>query len=330
MLLVDGLGWQLLRIGADAAPYLSAHAAPTILDVGFPSTTATSLGSLGTGLAVGAHGLLGYELVAPDGLGVLNLLRWDDRPDPLAFQPAPTVFERVAAARVPVTRVLPARFATSGLTRAALRGGAFVPADTHGERVAAVVAALASVPSALVYAYDGGLDATGHRHGCGSPAWRHELAHVDRMVEQLAANLPAGSTLVVTGDHGMVDVPAAARVDVGADAELADGVRLVVGEPRARYLHTLPGADDDVLACWRERLGARASVYARDEAIAAGLFGPVRGPHRARIGDVVVVARDDLAVVDSRTMPPELLALVGMHGARSDAERLVPLLVVRR
>ena len=330
VLLVDGLGAQLLDEHAAAAPTLAGmrRTGPP-LTAGFPSTTATSMGSLGTGLPPGAHGLLGYEVALPGQDKVLNQLAWDDDVDPLAWQPRSTGFEHAAAAGIAVTRIGPRAFAGSGLTTAALRGGDFVGADAPGERVAAAAAALRRGHRSLVYVYYGDLDATGHRAGAGSEAWRLQLEHVDRLAAQLADRLPADTALWVTADHGMVDVPADARVDLAEQPELSDGVRMLAGEPRARYVHVRSGAAADVLATWRARLGDRMDVWSREEAVAAGWFGPVDARVLARIGDVVAVAREPVAVLDSRRDHPELLRLIGMHGSVTDAEMLVPLLEVR-
>jgi hypothetical protein len=334
--LVDGLGLAQLLDHAEHAPYLSglvADADPgrAALSAGFPATTATSMGSLGTGLPPGSHGLLGYELAIPGSDRVLNALRWDlDAVDPLAWQPRRTVFERAADAGVATTRIGPAFFERSGLTVAAMRGGTFLPAESEGERIAAAVDALRTGDRAFVYAYYGDLDATGHRTGVGSRAWRLQLELVDRMVAQLAERLPRGATLLVTADHGMVDVPADKRFDLALDHGLADGVRVLAGEARARYVHTRDGATDDVLAAWRERLGDVMWVLSREEAVAAGWFGP-QVPERslARIGDVVAAARAPVAVVDSARERPELLRLVGLHGSLTESELTVPLLEVR-
>ena len=333
VLLVDGLGAQLLEQHASLAPHLAAMSAASHQDpltAGFPSTTATSMGSFGAGLPPGAHGLLGYEVAVPGGDGVLNELAWDDRVDPRAWQPRSTVFERASAQGMSVSRVGPGFFDGSGLTEAALRGGRFIAAETEGERIAAAAAALLQGRRSLVYVYYGDLDATGHRCGVDSEAWRMQLEIVDRMVAQLIARLPAGAGLWVTADHGMVDVPLDARVDLVTEPELREGVRLLVGEPRARYVHTRPGAQADVLATWQERLGDRMDVWSRDEAVAGGWFGTRVDEHLLpRIGDVVAVAREPVAVVDSKREAPELLRLVGLHGSVTDAEMLVPLLELR-
>ena len=331
VLLIDGLGAGLLAAHAAEAPFLASLApGREPIDAGFPATTATSMGSLGTGLPPGAHGLLGYEVAIPGSEGLLNLLSWDDTVDPRTWQPEETVFQRASADGVEVTQVGPARFEGSGLTVAAMRGGRFLAAESTGERVAAAAAALGRGRRSLVYAYYGHLDGTGHRSGCASLAWRLQLAHVDRMARQLAELLPPGGVLLVTADHGMVDVPVTGRVDLAVEPDLRAGVRLLAGEARARYVHALPGAAEDVLAAWRARLGGSAWVLSRDEAIEAGWFGPaVPDRLRGRIGDVVAAARERVSVVDSRRERAEQVALVGLHGSLSDDELLVPLLELR-
>jgi hypothetical protein len=126
----------------------------------------------------------------------------------------------------------------------------------------------------------------------------------------------------------MVDAPHALRIDLAYDAELAHNVRHVGGEPRSLQLYCEPDAADDVLATWRDRVGARAWVLSRDEAVGHGLFGAVSEQVLPRIGDVIVAMRDNFAIVDSRTSRPALLALLGLHGSLTPAEMAVPLLRV--
>lgn len=329
--LVDGLGYAALRRHADLAPFLVEHMGgrPPVT-AGFPTTTVASLGSVGTGLPPGAHGLVGYQVAVPGTEGRLhNLLRWSGEVDPLEWQPRPTVFERADASGVAVTQVGPAAFKKTGFTRAALRGARYRAANSVGEWLSDAVAAAGEGDRSLVYVYLGDLDATGHRRGCTSRAWRTELAHTDGIVRRLRAALPADTDLLVTGDHGMVDVPDDARVDADTTAALRDGVAALGGEARARYVYARPGAAADVLATWAETMGDRMWVVSRDEAVAAGWFGPAVGPQVAeRIGDVVAAAQGDAAVVASRTEPIES-RLVGMHGSLTADELLVPLVVAR-
>ncbi|MDD7965607.1 alkaline phosphatase family protein [Actinomycetospora lemnae] len=349
LLLVDGLGADLLDAHADRAPALAELAARgRTLVAGFPATTAVSVTTLGTGLPPGEHGIVGYSMgvpplddpAAPADV-VLNTLRWcahgaadpvDLRTElpPEQVQGAPTVLQRAARAGVAVTTVAPEIQRRSGLTRAALRGGRFRGVTALGDLGAEVLDALqtdAAEERTFVYAYHGDLDMVGHAHGPGSRPWRLQLAVVDRLVAAIAEDLPADTVLAVVADHGMVGTDAGWRVDVDTTPALLAGVRRLAGEARVRHVFAADGALDDVVAAWREELGEAAWVRTRDEAIAEGWFGgAVTDTARGRIGDVVAAARGNWTLVRSRIEPRET-ALVGHHGSLTDAEQRVPLLL---
>jgi hypothetical protein len=269
--------------------------------------------------------MVGYTVALPDRSGLHHHLRWDGPVDPVAWQPVPTVFESAVADGVAVTRVAKAAFEDSGLTRAALRGGRYAAADDAGRRRAVVRQALQDGP-ALVYAYLSALDYAGHGFGPGSPAWRSALAEVDAEVAGMVADLPSGTGLIVTGDHGMVGIRERDRVDLDADPGYWRDVVLLGGEPRARHVYTVEGAAESVAAAWRERLGERAWVRTRQQAIEDGWFGPtVTADAAARIGDVVAAATATWALVTPSREPKES-ALAGMHGSLTPAEQAVPLL----
>jgi Type I phosphodiesterase / nucleotide pyrophosphatase len=326
LLVIDGLGWELLRAHPAAAPFLSELAVSgRPLTAGFPATTATSLASLGTGRPPGQHGLLGYQVAVPGSGRLLNALRWDRRVDPVGWQPGTTIFERAEAAGIRACRVALSSLQRTGLSIAAMRGAEYYGADTMGALVAQTASAARHRDRTLVLAYHGELDATGHAWGCGSDAWRYHLGHVDKLAEQLAGALPQGTALYITADHGMVDIGPRDRIDVDARPELLAGVALLGGEPRARHVYAEPGAGADVLAAWRESLGSRAWVASRPEAIAEGWFGPVDPGLAARIGDVVAAPAGAWALVATVAEPRES-ALIGMHGSLTSADQLVPLL----
>jgi hypothetical protein len=327
VLLLDGLGWNLLRRNAELAPYL-ASLLPTgrRLTAGVPSTTAASLTSLGTGLPPGAHGIVGYSSIVPETGALLNALAWDAPVDPRSWQPHRTVFERVAAAGVATRNVSKARFDNSGLTVAAFRGSAHRGADTVEDRLDATRFASREGKSSLVYVYDSQLDYTGHGQGCESWPWRKELAAADTFASQVRSALPRDAVLVVVADHGMIDVAPECRVDLDVEPELTDGLRLIGGESRFRHLYCMDGAVADVLATYRARLGDQALVLTREEAIGRGWFGPVEDRVAPRLGDVIVASLGAVALVASRRFPQEA-ELIGLHGSLTDDEMAIPLLV---
>jgi hypothetical protein len=324
--LVDGLGANLLQRYAEHAPYLASlltdHEPGT---AGVPSTTATSLTSLGTGLTPGTHGLVGFTSRVPETGKLLNALFWDKSVDPLQWQPHPTAFSRLTDAGVRVDVVNKREFDRSGLTIAAHRGAGYIGADRIGERIAAAVAGSARHPS-LTYTYDGDLDWTGHRYGVDSPQWLQQLAAIDAEAVQLREALPHEVRLVVVADHGMVDATPASRLDVDDHPELRDGVVLLGGEARFRHLYVADGATSSVAACWAETLGDRAEVLTREQAVERGWFGAVTEPVLPRLGDVVAAARGSVGMFSSQDFSYEM-SLVGLHGSLTPDEMLIPILV---
>lgn len=335
--LIDGLGWEQVRAHPAEAPFLTSLLGSSRggtgrpLTAGFPATTATSLASVGTGLPPGAHGLTGYTVRDPDTGDLMNQLRWRPWTPPHVWQPYPTVFRLADAAGVHTAQVSSPAFEDTPLTKVALSGGTFHGRLSGEDRMDFTARQLAGADRALVYTYYSEVDGAGHRFGVDSDAWRDQLVHADRLVQRLAEQLPARSALYVTADHGMVDIPfdEESRIDFDEDWELRAGVALLGGEGRARHVYAVPGAENDVLACWREVLGDRFWVAGREEAVEAGWFGPrVEERVHGRIGDVVAAAHDDVALTASLAEPHES-AMAGMHGSMTAAEQLVPLLEIR-
>jgi len=334
VLLIDGLGWNLLRRHAAHAPFLASLAGRP-LTAGFPTTTATSLASLGTGLPPGQHGLTGYTSLVEKVGEPVNWLRWQvapsgasllDRLVPEQVQPLPTAFERAERAGVTVSVVSSYAFRGSGLTRAVLRGGSYLPVFTAADTATTVAAAARGRRPSLIYCYNSELDLIGHGCGCSSDAWRVQLTLIDRAVQLLAERLPAGVRLLVTADHGMVDVPESAKIDYDADPALSEGVEAIAGEARVRYLHVADGQLAAVRQRWLDRVGNTIAMLSRDEVIDRGWFGPVVSDiARQRIGDLVALATEPVAVVRRRA-EQRLALMTGQHGGLTEEELLVPLL----
>lgn len=327
VLLVDGLGWHQIADAVAEAPTLAALAATSRpITCGFPSTTPTSLVSLGTGAASGAHGLLAFTSVLPGTDTVLVHTMWHDDPDPAVYQPVPLLFDRARAAGLDVVAVNRAMFAGTGLTKVVTGHRDYHPIQDSSELVAAVSAELAAGKQ-LIYTYHPEVDATGHEYGYGSPVWRTAMRQADELVVRLIEALPPGAALVVTADHGHLVSPPDHRIDLDSVPELTAGVRQIAGEPRVRHIHTVPGAEADVLAAYRETLGKVAWVGTRAEAVATGWYGPFAPGHAERLGDVMVICEGDWSLQATAHEPERASRLIGYHGARTRIEMEIPLLV---
>ncbi len=328
LLLVDGLGADVIAEYKEFVPTLSrlTFFAPVL--TAFPSTTATSLTTFMTGTLPGTHGMLGYTVRIPRSGGrILNSLKWDERVDPHIWQPVPTLFERGKAAGISVSHVASKRYEKTGFTEAAFRGATYRGANTLSEMVAEAKIALTATPS-FAYLYLNDLDVAGHGAGVGSEKWLLALTFVDHAVSTFLDQLPSGTRFWLTSDHGMVNVEE--KIVLGRENSLLDGISLVAGEPRARHLylqdHFLTGSGPDEIAeNWRNSLGEQVDVFTRQEAIDANIFGLfVSNDASDRMGDLIVITRGGLILIDPLRVNLES-TMVGHHGAWTDTEKLVPL-----
>jgi len=333
LLVLDGLGWEQLRAFAPDAPLVAAGAGGPITSVA-PTTTATALTSLTTGLPPAGHGIVGYRLrveapaVGGGGEGpgeVLNVLRWRTEGGDARRRVPPRLFQPVApfAGRA-VPAVTRSEFASTGFTAAHLGG-----TRLHGWSVLSSlvvrVRRLLQAGEPFVYAYYEGLDKVAHEHGLDD-FYRAELGAVDRLVGDLLEVLPSGAALVLTSDHGQVEVGPATRMP---DPALFAMVELLSGEGRFRWLHAKPGATDDLADAARQAHGDEAWVRTRRELEDEGWFGgPLKAEVAARLGDVALVAHAPVAFLDPADTGES--RLMGRHGSLTAAEVHVPLLAWAR
>ncbi len=331
LVLIDGLGADVLKSSAGHARMLAgAMTSKSVIDSGFPTTTASALTTLTTGVRPGQHGMVGYSVLDAAHDRVVNQLSgWDDRIDPETWQRVPTLFETASAHGFDPVAIGQARYKSSGFTRAVLRGARYVSAASVADRIAAATKEIATGgPSKLVYVYIPELDQIAHAYGWRSGKWTSALESVDAAVRDLVSALGVGDGLLVTADHGVLDVPPHSHVLV--DGELLDGVRFMAGEPRCLQLYFEPDASDEkraaTLARWREIEGDRAWVATRAEAVAAGWFGEVSSDVLPRIGDILVAARKGIAYYDGREKNQVGRGMVAQHGSWSPGEVRVPLI----
>jgi hypothetical protein len=332
VVLVDGLGASNLAARRGHARTLApALGKRDVMRTVFPSTTAAAIASFATGEAPGRHGLVGYRVLVPGTDRLENQLNgWDRGGIPVGWQRSEPLFERARAAGVSPFMIGLPRYADSGYTRAVLRGAEYRAGAAIEDRFELANELVAQRDGALVYLYIPELDQTSHALGWESDRWTAALERVDGAVATFVKRMPRGTGLLVTADHGVVDVPAHRHVFIDASPELLEGVRHVGGEPRCLGLYFEPGLAEperaELVARWREAESARAWVLTRDEAIEAGLFGDVDDEVRPRIADLLVAARAGIAYYDRREPDRKAERMIGQHGSMTDEESRVPLL----
>lgn len=319
LLVIDGLGWNQLAKRRSSTPVLDGLDGGPITTVA-PSTTATALTSISTGLPPGEHGVVGYRMAVHG--EVLNVLRWSTAAGDArqSIPPGKVQLQRTFEGQHPpvVTR---AEFERSGFTVAHLDDTRFVGYRTLGT-LAAEVVRLSRSGEPFVYAYYEGLDKVSHEYGLDAQ-YDEELRWIDHLVGVLLERLPSGTVLVVTADHGQVVVPQEHILEL--PGEVQAHVASQSGEGRFRWLHARGGRAAALLEAARESFEQVAWVRSRGEAIAEGWYGPtVTEAAASRLGDVLLAAKSTHAFADPNDTGPYVL--IGRHGSLTEDEMLVPLL----
>lgn len=329
VVLIDGLGLNNLKENPESAPFLTSlleSSAPGLS--GFPSTTAASMGTFGTGSSTGQTSMVGYSAINPQTGELGNFVSWKGLGDPLKIQRHPVIFDQLSRAGANVTSVSLGRFAHSGMTQAALRGATYRSADSLTEHVD--IAAFELGQPGLVHLYWGEVDKIGHHQGTNSSQWRTALAKADYEISRLYQSLPPATALIVTADHGMINTDPAKLIDISNHYGLSQGVQAIAGEPRASHVYlNSPGSASQVAKRWTQELGDKALVLTKDQAVGGGLFGTATKYTQTWIGDLVVMMTGTGIIADTTTATPASLRLLGVHGSLTPTEVEIPLLVAQ-
>jgi predicted AlkP superfamily pyrophosphatase or phosphodiesterase len=326
VVLVDGLGSANLRYRAGHAPFLAKRLVTDgSIAVGFPSTTVVSLASFSTGVKAGEHGLVGYQIFDREQGRNVNLLTGlANEQEAISYQPVKTVSEAAKEASVDCFFIGPDEYEGSGFTHATMRGARYVPAKTFEQRVQAAKTILKGNSKSLIYFYVPELDQRAHAYGSKSGEWVEKLEDLDLAMRQLTEYLPNNCGVLLTADHGIVDVSHDRQIYLD-EIELP-GLISVGGDPRVLFLYFDGDVQESTINLLATFLGKRAYVATKDAIIEAGWYGETTDTARGRMPDLFLIANGETALYHRDFAKPKSLKMIGQHGALSDDELLVPLL----
>jgi predicted AlkP superfamily pyrophosphatase or phosphodiesterase len=331
VVLVDGLGSYNLKANAGHAPFLARQLEVNgSIHCGFPSTTAASITSFGTGLSAGAHGIIGYQVPNPVDGKIFNLLTgWGVGIDPKMWQPHATVAEMAEDLGVAAFVIGPPEYEGSGFSVASMRGATYVAAKTFDERVSKALQVLATKQKSLVYLYFPELDQRAHAFGVDSKQWREKLEDLDSAIRDLESGLPRNAGLLLTADHGVIDVARDRHVYLDEYPKELEGLTAVGGDPRVLFLYFngLSDVEQELRAVQlNTAIGSAVAVLTKSQIIASGWYGDVSTAASERMPQLFVVAIGAWALYHRDHAKPKSLNMIGQHGSISVEEITVPLL----
>ena len=332
VLVVDGLGAQNLQQRSGHARWLTQQwsVRNRVADAGYPSTTASALATLTTGERPGTHGIVGYTVREPgSGMLINHLKEWGPAADPETWQRSPTLFESAATHSISSLALGEHRFVGTDFTKAVWRGAEFVGVKGLVPQGHLMREFFDSHDHAVAYLYWPALDRTGHSQGVGSDAWTHRLEELDQGVEEISRLLKPDEGLIITADHGMLDIPHENKILVEEGSPLLAGVSEWGGEPRVAQLYVDDaGAMGDLSSAWIDTLAGRGQVVTREQIVDEQWLGPVDSEVLHRIGHLNIVCEAPIALYRDQTAKPASKAMIGQHGSITQVEREIPVITV--
>lgn len=322
VIFVDGLGAENLRQAAGHARFLNSFEANPIR-CEFPSTTATSISGFATGTRSAEHGVIGYSVFLRGEQRFQNLLTgWESAEHATAFKKHPDLTETTPRGSVSV--IGPEIYRDSGFTALTMSQSEYLAADSIADRFK-VAKAQVSVGRGVSYLYIPELDQLAHRFGVESMQWRNALEEVDGLVAEFATGLPKDVGVILTADHGVIDVSNENHVLLDAHEWFTQSVRIVTGDPRCNFIYLNEDVDAQAFQSKLLDLVGVSAVVCTHSQLANTGWVMVEAEHSLSYQpDFYLIWQDSFVSYDRRTAKPHHLKLIGQHGAITDTEMRVP------
>jgi hypothetical protein len=328
VILVDGLGVSNIKGAAGHANFLNQKLKSSkSLFSGFPATTTSSLTSLATGKPNGNHGVLGhrvYDRTLKQTINFLNDLGGDL--DPRSYQDLETISEVAVGEGVTVSTVGPAEYDRSGFTMATMPNAKYIAASSFEDRFKEALRALA-VPNSLTYLYFPELDQLAHRYGSSSSYWLNALEELDSELTKFSKAIPSTAGVILTADHGIIDVPIERHIYLD-EFECLDDLEQIGGDPRVSFLYFPLGTNllakrEDISAA----IGSFCGVVTVPELVEAGWLEKLSSQAQLVAPDLVLLPSSDRVAYHRGFAKARSLLMIGQHGGMTQAEWEVPLII---
>ncbi len=323
VILVDGLGFENLAESRGYARFLGSKLDQSIR-CEFPSTTATSLTGLATGTRSNRHGVIGYSVYDRGTATPMNLLTgWGSPAEASTFKKALTISE--SSKEVAIRVIGPGVYDGSGFTALTMPGAQYLAAESIEDRFSTL--SRIEIGKSLTYLYVPELDQLAHRFGVESVQWLNALEELDQQISKFVSRIPSNMGLIVTSDHGIIDVSDENHVYLDSFDWYQQGVIQTAGDPRCNFVYLQENANvDDIKQKMIQEFGNRAFICDVDELRDSGWADWSHSEFESYVPDLLIIWQSNAVGYDRRIAKPQHLKMIGQHGGISDRETRIPLI----
>jgi predicted AlkP superfamily pyrophosphatase or phosphodiesterase len=328
VILIDGLGTANIKAAAGHAGFLNQRLKSSqSLFSGFPATTSSSLTSLATGIANGSHAVLGHRVFDRSVKQNINFLNdLGSELDPRKYQSLETISERATREGVTVSTIGTAEYEGSGFTMATMPNAQYIAAASFQERFTSAKKAL-SVSNSLTYLYFPELDQIAHRFGSNSRQWLEAIEELDSELAKFAKSLPSTAGVLLTADHGVIDVPMDRHIYLD-EYDCFEDLEQIGGDPRVGFLYFPEGFDlEKKQKEIAESLGSVSDIVTIDQLVDSGWLAELSEQAIPLAPDLVLLPKSDRVIYHRGFAKARSLLMIGQHGGMTQAEWEVPLII---
>lgn len=357
LFLIDGLGfnaWQKYGKDYEAFRLIQQKGLVSPLTAVFPSTTASALTTIYSGLTPQEHGLFEWFVYFPEVGKIIATLPFslpgENDPDSLlkhGFNPkilfsGKTIFQTLKEANITSYSFLNQDYGKSSYSKLIGKGSNIIPYKNAQDLILKLTEAIKGFPrKAYFYVYWDGLDHAAHGFGPGSKEYLNEMKRISTFITTLLRRLnqkgKENTILIITADHGEININPEKTIFLDKfkgieelfETNPAGEPILPFGNPRDVFLHIKPKKLTEGIKFLQNKIGNKAKILKTREAIKMGLFGLGKPSKEflARVGNLLILPYKNNTVWYQypKVAYPNFL---GHHGGLSEDEMLIPFAIL--
>jgi hypothetical protein len=334
IVLVDGLGDTFSRFFPEGGFFTQSERLPLI--TGFPSATAPLLTSFATASWPCEHGISGWNTYFREISRTISVLPGTERGTGtlcselrLSYSDLIPSESWYSSRKSSMLSILPAKIGQQDFSVWARGNTPYKPYTKLSQAGKSIQQHIRKCKTgrSFTYCYIPSLDHIVHRYGCSSQETEQQIILIDSWLQKLAKNLPQSACLLVTADHGLIDIkPENRHIISDKDPIMRFLIAPPSGETSVPVFHVIPGHEANFRKYFAStKAGQDFTLLTPREAEQLHLFGPdLLGPiMRSRLGSFVGIAAKPATIeYQEEAIDPPFAAI---HGGMRPEEMFVSL-----
>lgn len=331
LIVIDGLGFEFLSSQKNL--FIKKHLKQK-LQVPFIPTTACSNMTFLTGYPPAQHGVVGWKMFLKETGSIFKLYPFLEASSNQSLKD-----------KLPFDKVLKSKSFTTDLNCKTHRINFYKIAKsyfdiTFSKKDSSGYKKITSIKNKVkkiiknnkknfihIYFYE--YDKAAHNFGYKSKEAKEVLKEIDEEIKKISQTIGEDTKIIVTADHGFLDIKKKNNIYLSKAPELYDCLRTpLFGDSRVVYCNVKPFKTKEFEQILQAKFKDKLDFFKSEDLVKKGVFGknPCKELYE-RVGDYTLILKEDYALYDDLSLLKNNV-FKGKHGGVSDREFFVPLIVI--